>query len=509
MSLTKASYSMIQGAVVNVLDYGAVGDGTTDNSAAIRAASVAARTSQTDSTGRTISKAIYFPSGIYVINSAIELAPTNGLTGLTVFGDGSGATFINYKGSSTALSCQSSRAITFKDLGFTSSNIDDNQNAFNVVQTGNPLRSWRFERCDFAAFYTCFYVSGASMCSEFYFNECQFSQCYYLMLNNNDQAVNWNFVNCNWENEALSTTKQINSAAIFYLQKGTFVKWTGGSIVLNGLMAFYALTSSGVCQKTAHKICFDGVRIELVNNSGYHAPLMDKTTSGYVSGSNSPILSMSNFTILNRGGVPTSTIYFNVWSNCSLYLEYGECTSGIISGLLDNLTQSQCANVYVSDVNGISYSDNITNRLNDHDTSNVHIDPDLSSGSTAPLTDLRISSLSVPTTATSKRMYVRGPTGSLPQGGTTVNLPLLQDHFTLINIFCYRFTTAGQSLTINLKDQANTTVYGTLTIAAGVTNGLGYIGQEVGFQIPSGTALMLQFVGTAEVVKGVVGLEYL
>jgi hypothetical protein len=38
MSLTKASFSMINGAVANVLDYGAVGDGTTDDTAAFNAA---------------------------------------------------------------------------------------------------------------------------------------------------------------------------------------------------------------------------------------------------------------------------------------------------------------------------------------------------------------------------------------------------------------------------------------------------------------------------------------
>ena len=38
MSLTKVSYSMITGAPANILDYGAVGNGSTDCSAALLAA---------------------------------------------------------------------------------------------------------------------------------------------------------------------------------------------------------------------------------------------------------------------------------------------------------------------------------------------------------------------------------------------------------------------------------------------------------------------------------------
>ena len=60
MSLTKVSYSMIDGAVFNVLDYGAVGDGVTDNRAAFQAAVDAAIAA-----GRGT---VFVPDGNYLVN---------------------------------------------------------------------------------------------------------------------------------------------------------------------------------------------------------------------------------------------------------------------------------------------------------------------------------------------------------------------------------------------------------------------------------------------------------
>jgi hypothetical protein len=71
MSLTKVSYSMIQGAVANVLDFGADKTGVADSSAAITAALASG------------SKQIYFPQGTYKTSLTI-VRPS----GVRLYGDG-------------------------------------------------------------------------------------------------------------------------------------------------------------------------------------------------------------------------------------------------------------------------------------------------------------------------------------------------------------------------------------------------------------------------------------
>lgn len=81
MSLTKVTYSMIDGAVVNVRDYGATGDGTTNDTVAIQAAIDAAAPNG----------AVYFPAGTYRIARTTGTADRWGLkitgSNLTLIGD--------------------------------------------------------------------------------------------------------------------------------------------------------------------------------------------------------------------------------------------------------------------------------------------------------------------------------------------------------------------------------------------------------------------------------------
>jgi len=63
MALTKVTYSMVSGAPVNVLDYGAVGNGVTDDAAAIQSAIDAVS---------AIGGAVFIPAGSYVVGTSLK-----------------------------------------------------------------------------------------------------------------------------------------------------------------------------------------------------------------------------------------------------------------------------------------------------------------------------------------------------------------------------------------------------------------------------------------------------
>ena len=78
MSLTKVSYAMIAGDAINVLDYGAVGDGATDDTAAVQAA--------VDAALGSASGTLWLPKGNYAVTS-VDIFPTGGKS-LILVGDG-------------------------------------------------------------------------------------------------------------------------------------------------------------------------------------------------------------------------------------------------------------------------------------------------------------------------------------------------------------------------------------------------------------------------------------
>ena len=83
--------------VLNVRDFGAVGDGVADDTAEIQAcfdAAFGSRTSPNGNTNRHLNKSVYFPSGNYRITAPLYLT---GVKGGRIFGNGVNCTEIGYE----------------------------------------------------------------------------------------------------------------------------------------------------------------------------------------------------------------------------------------------------------------------------------------------------------------------------------------------------------------------------------------------------------------------------
>lgn len=128
MSLTKATYSMIDGAPVNVLDYGADPTGVADSQAAIQAAINAGN-------GRTV----ILPKGVYKLTAQLLLENHKGTQIVSETDNGESlpaklqcaGTFDN------ALQIRDSREIVFSGIGVSVAS-GAVQNGFNVNQSAAP-----------------------------------------------------------------------------------------------------------------------------------------------------------------------------------------------------------------------------------------------------------------------------------------------------------------------------------------------------------------------------------
>jgi len=163
MALTKVSYSMITGSVINVKDYGAKGDYNEDTSAgtddtlAIQAAinAVAARVGYNKGS-------VYLPYGSYKITTALQVP-----YGVSIFGEGGTASVI------FALNCNGLQFITFgysigsmfyEDFGISSAG-GSNYTAIATHTNASTMDGLYFNRLRIWGFNTAIYFSANWNCT--------------------------------------------------------------------------------------------------------------------------------------------------------------------------------------------------------------------------------------------------------------------------------------------------------------------------------------------------------
>jgi hypothetical protein len=207
MSLTKVSYSMIEGAVANVLDYGATGDGVTNDAAAILLAFASGNS-------------VYLPKGTYFVNTTTLELPEN----VIVYGDGPETVILGDGGSPvltfTGTSGTHKTRSTLRDLTVKRSNgvynplqrqlveyhFADDCNVENVIFDGDNVTSaypgaligysvnrMRIVGCDFIGGANCNLTSEGALSTNPFSEGCLVKNCY--MSPAPSQGFNFYYVN--------------------------------------------------------------------------------------------------------------------------------------------------------------------------------------------------------------------------------------------------------------------------------------------------------------------------
>ena len=205
MSLTKATYSMISGAPVNVLDFGAKGDGTTNDTAAIQAALDYANTLGNAS--------LVFAPGVYKCNTGLTFYPN------TVAVKGNGAK-IDFSGMTSGYAISFSQSITNANIRNALNKAHPISDLYMVGPTGsvsvtavkaidqNPISGsyWlsgiTFNSCSFANFKRCVEFGNGSFlftffaCSFYTLSGTGYDYCLYQPSGGSNYGENNEFIAC-------------------------------------------------------------------------------------------------------------------------------------------------------------------------------------------------------------------------------------------------------------------------------------------------------------------------
>lgn len=361
MTLTKATYSMIEGASLNVLDFGAVGDNVADDTAAIQAAMNAAM---------AVGKRVFFPAGEYKITDTISLLNANWVKAFGFFGENGNSTRIYFH-----------NAVSLKNMFFVDTNVNylevrDLEFIDNTARTSRgfyfrditpdpagALPSWKhlFQNVRIVAFKEGVRFDGAAAiandahCSEVMFLHSKTRNCETGLVYNNIQAVNHQLIGFDMENDAEGVSDEWTHIK---LERGTTINHIGGSVIGKGSYLSYLYSVPGGFQDTS-QFASKGVRVE---KRGGASPIINHDTASIINVSNSlriiiddmPVVVSGGATIFARFGGRTFAKFSNVHASANMDVEAYITADLAAIGEYGSITLNDCQGLFYKRVSTVT-----------------------------------------------------------------------------------------------------------------------------------------------------------
>lgn len=228
----------IQDGMVNVKNFGAKGDGVTDDTESVKAAIAHACTFAKGTGWKSYVPNIFFPSGDYVISEPQALNPTiSALLGYNIVGEGYMNTRIKYtyegNGENDYLMLNGGKSWWgFSYVEKISFSGNGNNNIWAIKSMAGSPQANRFNKVNFGNVKNCVTVLYGNMNANadlFRFESCKANNIYGWVFGvdsaQNSQSVAHSFVNCDFETIY---------GRILYFKSGGEVNAIGGSWIVNG-----------------------------------------------------------------------------------------------------------------------------------------------------------------------------------------------------------------------------------------------------------------------------------
>jgi hypothetical protein len=322
--------------MVSVKDFGAVGDGVTDDTAAIQAALVYVYSLAPQSGWRMHTAEVRLPRGRYRIAQPNTLFAGLKYGSFNIVGDGKdGVTQIIYDvpsaGENDYLIYNDNLFgfTQFSGITFASANVTSEQNFMYYKSTG-LAQNFSFTDCKFVNFSLLFNVQGTANSSEVTFINCKFNRFSDAAFRfNNSQAVNWRFFGCDAE---------VFTGTLFENLQGLNVYWFQGSIIPAPFGTIIRIPSGANADGSGAGnnpiATFYGVRFELRGSGSNYSKLFWNEKLAFYA---AVIFNQCGMGGLNLSGQPVDHCVIDFRDNSKLYFYHCHNMSNFrVKALADN-----------------------------------------------------------------------------------------------------------------------------------------------------------------------------
>lgn len=271
MSLTKVSYSMINGEVLNVLDFGALGDGSNDDTAAIQAAITAAE---------AFSGTVYIPEGVFLLYAPLQIT-----SGITLVGNGRESTILRVVDTGQTISAIKTSVfvdkLTIKNLRIEASNTT---NAYVPVSTWygkhgiefKDVHHWLLDQVD-----VWYFNNDGVHLEESYIGYCQ--NCHFAGNNGWGIWAGLTVLGVNYANHAVSvqnTEVQGNKTGGIYVEGSSAFNILNSTIEANSTVGVDVIYATGFTIVGNYFESNGAYHIRVGNTVSAAGPLLAGTISG-------------------------------------------------------------------------------------------------------------------------------------------------------------------------------------------------------------------------------------